>query len=173
MNLHHKSTYNLKIPGVRRENFSSSLSLEQKGSGAFGLRPLVVYISLLCKWMLGFYLAVLNTGAQVLLGESHSSSKYTLNGISCLANRNPEGAACSELLFLVKAEEEIPSFWLFACLLSCVLPLLSLPCDTWKLKFEILCDTQFQMDLSFMQPRAAVLGTCSLPGRLDCSCRHS
>lgn len=60
-------------------------------------------------------------------------------------------------LFFIKAEVEISSFWLFAFLLSCVLLPPSLPFDTQKLKFEILFETQFQMDLTLMQPRAAVL----------------
>lgn len=80
MNLHHKSTYNLKIPGVRRGDFFFlSLCVEQMGSGSFWIEApcLVGYISLLCKWMLGFYLAVLNTWAQVLLDESQLIEVYT------------------------------------------------------------------------------------------------
>lgn len=79
MNLHHKSTYILKISGVSREDFFSPFSwLRTNGEWGFWIEApcLVGYISLLCKWMLGFYLAVLNTWAQVLLDESQLIEVY-------------------------------------------------------------------------------------------------
>lgn len=80
MNLYHKSTYNLKIPGVKREDFFFPLPfLRTNGEWGFWIEApcLVGYISLLCKWMLAFYLAVLNTWAQVLLDESQLIEVYT------------------------------------------------------------------------------------------------
>lgn len=79
MNLHHKSTYNLKIPGVRRGDFLPLPLLRANGVWVFWIEAacLVGHISLLCKWMLAFYLAVLNTWAQVLLGESQLIQVYT------------------------------------------------------------------------------------------------
>lgn len=63
MNLHHKSTYNLKIPGVRRGDFLPLPLLRTNGEWGFWIEAacLIGYISLLCKWVLAFYLAVLNT----------------------------------------------------------------------------------------------------------------
>lgn len=79
MNLHHKSTYSLKIPVVRREDFFPFPLLRTSGEWGFWIEApcLIGYISLLCKWMLGFYLAVLNTWAQVLLDESQLIEVYT------------------------------------------------------------------------------------------------
>lgn len=80
MNLRHKSTHNLKIPGARGgEIFSPLPLLRVNGEWGFWIEApcLIGYISLLCKWMLGFYLVVLNTWAQVLLDESQLIEVYT------------------------------------------------------------------------------------------------
>lgn len=118
MNLHHKSTYNLKIPSARREDFFFPLPL-LRTNGGVGLwieaPSLVGYISLLCKLMWGFYLAVLNTWAQVLL-VSHSSSQDTLNGNIRLGKQSSRRSSMGlSFSFFIKAEVEIPSF-------GCLLP---------------------------------------------------
>lgn len=69
MNLHLKIYVKWKIPSEVKDRIIF-LPAQNKQEGRGKRRCLAGYISLLCKCVLGFYLAVLNTWAQVHSDES-------------------------------------------------------------------------------------------------------
>lgn len=82
---------------------------------------------------------------------SHSSSEFGLNGMPCLTSSNLEGAAWARAFyFFLMGKGQKSSF---GCLHS--ISVMSCPLFL-KSRIEIF-ETQFQMDLSFIKHRAAVL----------------
>lgn len=98
--------------------------------------------SLLCKWVLGFYWAILNTWAQVLPDESQLIPVYTEWNILLDKWQSRRVSMGLSFLFLVKGREII----LVVCISSLLCHPPSFLCDNMKSQIGI-SETKFHMVL--------------------------